>query len=382
MSPEDYSRPVSPLGSSSTDPELLSARSAQAIGRGSCSVPNTPSRANLTASFNAVQQQADEGPILTTPAGSPKHGGGRPMLPEDSTDQVGGGSPPHTQAVHQEGDGPPQGAAATRDDCSHVGAEAGPAENQNSSSNSSSRGSEASQGVEGSLTQSRDNGSMGSSRKGSGSPGGMHASPASPAKVRASSGKGRSNKGSSSRNDSNQGSSNMGGSVTSKASSSRHRGSIVNSGAVHRGTVLSYKDKLLSAAPQAPASSSATASDSLSPASSVSSAQASAQQDPDGRSRGKGSQNSKSKGGVGSSVISADTGLPGGGTALHGGAPQPGAELAKAATAQQAGCSPQSSSPHHNHKVQQQSALDCLDFPSYHPCTEKLLCVCMHTDIM
>ena len=355
MSPEDYSR--SPLGSSSTDPELLSGRaSAQAAGRGSCSLPTTPSRANLTASFNAVQQQADEGPVLTTPAGSPKHGGARPMLPEDSTDQAGG-SPPHPQAVHQEGDSPSQGASAARDTGLHAKGDAGPAEGKDSSS--SSRGNGASRGVDGSPVKSRDMGSMGSSRKGSGSAGDVRASPF---RVGGSSGKGSSDGGSSSRGDSNQGRRTMGNSTSSEASSSRHDGSIDNSRVALQGTPLSYKDKLLSEAPQAPASSSATASDSLSPASSVSSAQSSAGQDPDGESSGQGSkatgQNSKSKGTIGSSAISGGSGPQDGVAASHGGipqhegTPQHGAELAKTAMSSQAGCLLQSSSPNHSHKVQ------------------------------
>lgn len=373
VSPEDNSRPVSPLGSSSTDTELLSAR---ASGHDSRSVPNTPSRANLTASFNAVQHP-DEGPTLNTPAGSPKHGGARPMLPEDSTDQAGV-SPAHTQGAPQQGDTPPQGASVAMTSGSPRGANAGHAKGTDSSS---SMGSGAPRGMDVILIKGRASSSKGSSRKDRGSPSDVHASPA---RVRGSNSKGSNSKGSS-RDSGNRGSSNK-GSISSKASSSRDDGSKDNSGTALEGTVLSYKDKLLSAA----ASSSAASTKMHSPASSVSSAQSLAGQDQSGRSSRQGSktsgQNSKSKGGA-SSSISAEDSTPqhevttrhGGtaqhevtpqhkGTPQHGGGSHHGAELANTLTSHRAGCSPGSSLPHHSPKVaptQHFVALMCqLTYPS------------------
>ena len=345
VSPEDYSRPVSPLGSSSTDTELLSVRaSAQAAGGGSRSVPNTPSRANLTASFNAVQHP-DEGLTLDTPAGSPKHGVARPMLPEASTDQAGV-SPAHTQGAPQQGDSPPQGPSVTRASVSPRGANAGLAKGTDSSSSMVSGGP---RGMDASPVKGRASSSKGSSRKDRGSPSNVRASPA---RVRGSNGKGKNSQGSS-RHSSNRGSSNK-GSISSKASSSRDDGSKDNSGTALKGTVLSYKDKLMSEAAQAAASSSAASTRHF-PASSVSSAHSSAMQDQNGRSSRPGSktpgQNSKSKGGV-SNSISAEDGTPQReGTPQHGGGSHHGAELASALTSHQAACSPQSSLPHYSPKV-------------------------------
>ena len=350
VSPDDYSRPISPLGSSSIDTELQSVRaSAQAAGRGSCSVPNTPSRANLTASFNAVQQP-DEGPTLNIPAGSPKQGGARPMLPEDSTDWAGV-SPARNHGAPQQGDSPPQGDSATRASASPVGANAGSAKGRDSGS---SRGSGVSKRSGGSPVgvEGRDSSSKGSSKKGSEYPSDVHATPA---RFRGSNSKGSNSKGSG-KDDGNQGSSNN-GSISSKASGSRDDSSSRdNIGTAPRGTVLSYKDKLLSEAAQAAASSSA-ASNRNSPASSVSSAHSSAGQDQNGRSSVHGS-----KGGVSNSV-SSDDGTPQHGvTALHGGTPQHeatpqhgggryhGAEL-NTFMFHQADSSPEDSSRHQSNKV-------------------------------
>ena len=346
VSPEDYSRPVSPLGSSSTDTELMSAAaSVQPAGRGSRSVPNTPSRANLTASFNAVQQ-LDEGPIVNTPAGSPKRGRARPMLPEDSTDQAGV-SPSPTQGAPQQADSPLQGPSSVRASVSLGGPKAGPSKvSDSSSSSSSSRDSGALQGPGASPAKGRHSRSKGSSMKGRGSPTDVHDSPA-----RA---KGSNSKDSSSHSSSNKG------------SISRDDDSKGNSGTALKDTALTYKDKLLSEDAPAAASSSA-AYNRHSPASSVSSAQSWAGQDLNGRSSRQGSkatgQNSKSKAG-GSNCASAEDITPQDGlTALQGvtprheAAPQHeggchhGAELANASMSHQAASSPQSSLPHRSRKV-------------------------------